>query len=238
MNIVDIIILLALGLAVYKGYNKGLMASLAGLAAYFAGLLAAVLFSGTLARWLDSSFGLTKSITPWLAGQLAIPTSAGATRISQVPFDKAVNMINDYDIPEVFKKIMLGYIDEVSKLPVTRGIDNLGEALTYLVASFILSALAFLLIYWITSKIIGKVIPRFLKKVSPRPVNALDHLGGAAMGAAGTTLTIAVSLAVFMPVLSIGLLKPRGSVLAALAVLLQNSKLATLFMQGMVQLIY
>lgn len=237
MNIVDLLILAALGFAAYKGYKKGLMTALAALAGHLIGLAVAVLLSGPVARVLDGSFNLIKGTVPWLTEQLALPVSANSVKISQMPLDKAVKMINDYDLPDLFKKIMLRYVDDVAKMPVTHGINNISEAIAYLVGSFMLSSAAFLLIYGIIYHLIGKGIPRRLKKASPRPVSMLDSLAGAVLRATGTGIGIAVSLGLVMPVLSIGLFKERGSVLSAFAVLIKNSKIANAFMQGILQLI-
>lgn len=237
MNIIDLFILAAITYALYRGYKKGLMASFGKLIGYFCGLAAAAFLSGPLAGWLDDTFNLIKGVTPWLTEQLALPAAAGTARISQVPFDKAVKMINDQQVPVVFKNIMLKYIEDVTKMPAVRGIDNLGEAIAYLVGTFLLTALTFLFVYGVTSLVVGRGIPMFLKKAGPRPVNLFDHMAGAVLGAAGTAIGIAVTLAVLMPLFSIGLIKGQGSVLAAFAVLFQNSKIANIFMQSILQLI-
>lgn len=237
MNIVDLLILAALGIAAYRGYKKGLMAALGALAGHLFGLIAAIFFSGPLARILDGSFNLIKGSMPLLAEQLALPAAASTVRISEMPLDKAINMINNYDLPDLFKKIMLRYVDDLAKMPVTHGINNLSEAIAYLVGSFLLSAASFLLIYGLISQVLGKGLPRYLKKASPGPVSMLDSFAGAGLRAVGTGIGIGVTLALVMPILSIGLIKERGTVLSAFAVLIKNSKIADMFMQGILQLI-
>ncbi len=237
MNVVDIIILAVLSWAVIRGYKKGLAASFARLAGYFFGLVAAVFLSAPLAGWLDGTFNLAKGLTPWLHDRLALPAAANTAKISQLPFDKAAQIIKNYDLPDSFKNIMLNYIDEIAKMPVMLGINNLSEAVAHLVGSFMLTAAAFLVIYGVVSLLIGKVIPSYLLKAGPRPVKKLDHLAGAILGGAGATISVAVTIGVIMPVFSIGLFKSKGSVLSAVAVLLQESKIANMFMQTVLRLI-
>jgi hypothetical protein len=237
MNIVDLIILALLGLAFYRGYNKGLMASIAGLVGHLAGLVTAYILSTPAARMLDRSFNLVKGFIPWFHEQLALPAAAKAVTISKIPFDQAEKLISDYDLPAIFKDIMLSYMDEVAQMPVTHGINTLGEAVAYLVGNFILTSIAFLLIFGITSLIIGKGIPRLLKKASPAPVTLFDRFAGAGLRMTGAAVSIAVTFGVVMPVFSIGLLKERGSILSAFAVLIQNSKIANIFTQAVIQVI-
>lgn len=237
MNIVDLIILAVLGYAFYKGYKKGLAASIAGLAGHLVGLVTAYILSTPVVRVLDRSFNLVKGLIPWFNEQLALPVGARPVKISRIPFDQAEKMINDYDLPAIFKNIMLSYIDEVEQMPVTHGINTLGEAVAYLVGNFILTSIVFLLVFGITSWIIGRVIPRFLKKASPAPVNLFDHLAGAGLRTVGAAVSIAVSLGVVLPIFSVGLLKDRGSILSAFAVLIQNSKIANMFTQAVIQVI-
>jgi len=237
MNVIDYLILAALAYAAYTGYKKGLAAGLARLAGYFFGLAAAYIFSTPLARWLDKSFELVKKLTPWFTEQLALPAATRSAGIASIPFEKAEKIISDYNLPDTFKTIMLNYVDEVAQMPATLGIKTMGEAVAYLVGNFVLTALIFFFIYGVTAWVIGKVVPGHMKKAAPGPVNLIDNLAGAALRLAGTAISIAVTLSVLMPVFSIGLIKSRGSVMSAFAVLFQNSKLANMFMQGMMQLI-
>lgn len=237
MNIVDILILGAVGLAAYKGYKKGFITALTALAGNLTGLVAAAFLCGPLAGMLDGALKVVRVITPWLREQLAIPAAANNISISQMPFDQAIKIINDYDLPDLFKGIMLRYVDDISKMPVTHGINYLGEAIAYLIGSFLFTSLIFLLIYGGVYHLIGKSIPRYLKKASPGPVRLLDSFTGAVLRASATGIGVVVSLALAMPILSIGLVKERGSVMSAFAVLIQNSKIANMFMNSILGLV-
>lgn len=237
MNIVDLIIIALLGLAFYRGYKKGLMSGIAGLAGHITGLVAAYILSTPVTRTLDDSFSLVKSLIPWLQERLALPAAAKSVAISGIPFDQAEKIISDYDLPAIFKDIMLSYMNEVAQMPVTHGINTLGDAVAYLVGNFILTSTVFLIIFGIISMIIGKGIPRLLKKAGPAPVNLFDRLAGAGLRVTGAAVSIAVTLGVAAPVFSVGLLKERGSILSAFAVLIQESKIANIFTQAVIQVI-
>lgn len=63
MSFVDIIILIPLGLAVFKGYRNGFIVELTMLVALFLGILAGIYFSDLVSEWLISSGGLNPAYT-------------------------------------------------------------------------------------------------------------------------------------------------------------------------------
>jgi len=67
MNYLDIIIIIPLGIAVFRGLRKGLIIELALLASLFAGIFAGIYFSDFIAELLINNFGLnpiyTKAVT-------------------------------------------------------------------------------------------------------------------------------------------------------------------------------
>lgn len=62
MNYFDIALLLVLVLAAWQGYRRGVLRTLAGMASYLVGLVAAWRYSPALATWLDQRFGLSATL--------------------------------------------------------------------------------------------------------------------------------------------------------------------------------
>ncbi|HNW69205.1 MAG TPA: CvpA family protein [Bacteroidales bacterium] len=67
MNYLDIIIIIPLGIAVFRGLRKGLIIELALLASLFAGVFAGIYFSDFIAELLIKSFGLNAVYTKAVA---------------------------------------------------------------------------------------------------------------------------------------------------------------------------
>lgn len=67
MNYLDIIILLLLGLAAWRGFKKGLIIELFTFLALFFGLYAGIHFSDFASRWLTEDVGLTSKYVPAIA---------------------------------------------------------------------------------------------------------------------------------------------------------------------------
>ena len=67
MNILDLLLLIPLGYAGYKGFRKGFIVELFTFLALFVGIYAGIHFTDAATRWLKESFGWDSSLLPALA---------------------------------------------------------------------------------------------------------------------------------------------------------------------------
>lgn len=99
--IIDLVFLLLLALAAFKGYRKGLIIAAASFAGYFIGLAAAMKLSAAVAAklapanpWIPFfSFLLVFIITAWLVSLLGRTLHKGADMIMAGPLNRAGGML-------------------------------------------------------------------------------------------------------------------------------------------------
>jgi uncharacterized membrane protein required for colicin V production len=212
MNLLDIILLLLLAWAVFRGYKRGVVGTLSTLAGYVLSLIGTAVFYWPLQIFLSRQLHLVEKLSPWVVNNLGIP--AASQPITSFPIDMAVEMVNQKDIPYAFKEIMVKYIQDFADLPVKKGINSLGEGIGYIVSDFMISAFSFVFLAVVLSVFFRILLPRLFNSAAPRPVTALDKAGGAAFGLAGGFLSIAALVLLLTPLASIGALKGNPSPLA------------------------
>jgi uncharacterized membrane protein required for colicin V production len=214
MDLLDGLFLLILFFTAYKGYKKGFFATVSTVIGYVVAIIGTFVFYQPLAAYLGSELGLTKIVSPWVLEKLTLPAAAFQTQITEIAFDKAAAIINQQQLPEVFKKSMLEYVKDISSLPINYGINNLGDGIAFTISNFFITALSFFLLYGFLSLIFRAIIPKVFKTVSPKPIAFLDKLGGAVFGTCGGILSVAALVMILTPLASMGAMKGNSSPLA------------------------
>ena len=227
MDLLDIILIAALGFSCYKGYKRGVFKALFSIVGYVVSFVGALCLYQPLALFLGDKLPLGGQLSSWVAQKMAIPTAAAQTRISDAPLEKAVQIINNQQLPEVFEKAMMEYVQDISKLPLTKGINTLGEGISYTISNFLIGALSFFLIYIGLSLVFRKILPKLFSTVSPKPVTITDKMGGAVLGFGGGLLTVTAFVIILLPTASLGGLKGNPGFLAGQ---MQNSLIVNLLM--------
>ncbi len=227
MVLIDFLFLGVLLFAAYRGYKKGLFATLSRVAGYFIGLFGTLLLYRRMADFLGEQLNLREKLSPWVAEKLAMPASTFQTKINTLAFDKAEELIKSLGLPETFQKIMLGYIKDFTVLP-SKGIETLGDGVTYTITTFLITAISFFLLYAGLTLVFRILLPKLFGTVSPRPLTFLDKLGGAALGVCGGALSVAALIILLSPVASMGVLKGNASPLANQ---MMNSIVVDIFME-------
>src|SRR6188768_378992 len=64
---IDIIALILLAMAIFKGYSRGFIVSILSFLAILIGLAAAIKFSVAVAAWLDDNTGISSQWLPFIA---------------------------------------------------------------------------------------------------------------------------------------------------------------------------
>lgn len=212
MNLLDIIFLLILAWAVYRGYKRGMVGTLSTLAGYVLGLIGTAIFYWPLQIFLSRQLHLADKISPWVVDSLAIP--AASQKINNLAIDTAIAMINQKDVPDGIKEILIKGIQDFANLPASKGITTLGQGIGYIISDFIVSSLSFIILAVIFSVFFRIIIPKMFKAAAPKPVTSVDKLGGAVFGLAGGLLSVGVVVIVLIPLASMGALKGNASPLA------------------------
>lgn len=214
MSGLDYIFLGILAFAVFRGYKRGFFASLAAVVGYIAGLIGTVVLYQPLSAFLNSSADLPQKLMPLISEKLALPVSN--MPINKIAIDQAVEMVNRKELPQMFKTVMLRFVEDFSKLPAMKGINTLGEGVAYMLSTLIIKALIFSMLFFCITAVFRIVLPKLFKTVSPKPVKIIDQLGGAVLGLCVGILSIAMLVVVLVPIASMGALKGNPSPLGGL----------------------
>ncbi len=97
MNILDVIVLIALGIAFILGFKDGFIRKLIGTVGFFIAIFVAIYFSATGGTYMNSIFGEEVYFSQMVAGFLIFILIIVLTSILKRvihPFDKVNNMIN------------------------------------------------------------------------------------------------------------------------------------------------
>lgn len=92
MNYLDIIIIIPLGIAIFRGLRKGLIIELALLASLFAGIFAGIYFSDFIAELLIKNFGLNPIYTKAVAFALIFIAVIIVIRLIAKAIEKMVDL--------------------------------------------------------------------------------------------------------------------------------------------------
>ncbi|ADG83814.1 CvpA family protein [Thermincola potens] len=230
MNLLDLLLSAGLLLAIFRGYRKGMLVSFFNFLGYVVGFVSALLFSEVLAKVIDRSFGITKKMMPWLLDNASLPATVNKTRIADIPFEKAQDLAANLSVPETFRDAFIDYLGQIAEMPATKNIHTLGDALGYLMAMFLLTAICFAFIYFLVSRFLGKTIPGWFKKTSPAPVTFLDHLGGAVLGLLTGIIGLMITIGMLIPLAAAGAIKGTDTgLLGRMAEIINSSVFMTTF---------
>lgn len=227
MNLLDAVLLGILGFSIYKGYKKGVIGALSSVTGYVLGLFAAILLYRPVADFLSFHFKLESKLAPWVTENLGLPATAFETKISDLAMGQATEIISQQNIPQIFKDVMVDFVEQIFTLPLTKGIVSLGDGITYIISNYLITGIIFLGLFSCLVILFRSILPKLFKTVSPQPVTAIDKLGGAALGALGGTLTVGAFMVFLVLLGTMGAMKGNESPLANL---LKNSFLVTTFM--------
>lgn len=90
--LIDIVYIIILILAIFKGYSKGFVVAIFSLFAVFIGLAAAIKLSATVASWLGKSTNIGEKLLPILAFAIVLLGVALITRLIATVIEKALQI--------------------------------------------------------------------------------------------------------------------------------------------------
>lgn len=99
---IDILYIIILALAVFKGYSKGFIIAVFSFFAIFIGLAAALKLSATVAVWLGKSTNIGERLLPILAFAIVLIGVAFITRLVATIIEKTLQIV------------MLGFINKLA----------------------------------------------------------------------------------------------------------------------------
>jgi membrane protein required for colicin V production len=90
---IDIITVVVIALAIFKGYTKGLIVAVFSLIGFIVGLAAAVKLSTVVASWLEANSGLSKQVIPAIAFGVVFFVTVLLVRIGAKMVERSINFV-------------------------------------------------------------------------------------------------------------------------------------------------
>jgi membrane protein required for colicin V production len=150
---IDIVTIIVVALAIFKGYSRGLIVAVFSLLGFMVGLAAAVKLSTVVAGWLETNSGLSKQIIPTIAFAVVFFVTVLLVRIGAKMVERSVNFV------------MLGWV------------NKLGGIAAFLI--LYLSILSIMLFYakelgvFNTSQFTSSTLYGYYKNLGPTVLNGL-----------------------------------------------------------------
>jgi len=229
MNIIDGFILVILLVGAYGGYRKGLIMSVAGLFSHLAGLIGAFFLYRPIGDWLNTQFDLAKLLAPVVAKVVPLPPSVAAVSLQKISFAQAIEKVSRMKVPELYTKEMVKMVKELEQLAQMPGVETLGQAVSLMVTALTVSLGVFILLTLIIDRGTLLLCKSFYGKAAPGMVKTMDRLSGMAVGIAKNGLAVLIGLAVLKPVLYLGSVGGKDSLLGTLAEGVGSSQLFPYF---------
>lgn len=218
MNLIDVILLVLLAANVARGFQRGLIMTIASLASYIAGWWAAVVYNEKAALFLLDQEGFVQPLSRWLRGFLS--TRQQEERLSHLVEESLQETWLSLPLPEVARNWLpeSAFSGEMVQQTEEWLLDRAAFALTQVVVYF----LAFVLIFMVV-KHLAYFIGKLLHGVFQLPVlNTLNRGGGLLAGLVRGVLMVWILLIVATPFVAA---EPGGS----LATYLRQSALLQYF---------
>lgn len=209
MNIADWIIIVLLLLGAAGGFRKGFVLSLAGAISSILGIITAYRYYPVLAKWMNEQWGLKEPLSEFLQKYLVLPQPVGQFRPEDIPLPDIGMLLEKISFDTHFKQQLLLHLEKIREsIEVPLGI-SLSEIINQFLASAIVSALAFIIIWFCVDFGLRIIATLFSGVIRNTAVGQFDRLGGMIIGTLLTVLVLTVFIGLLSPLLTIGdLAKP------------------------------
>ncbi len=168
---IDILLAAVLILFAVRGLIQGFIKTFLSFAAVLASLILAKIFSGRLAAYVKTNFGLYNTLEETINKKMMSVFTGKVT-------EQAVTDSNElYNIPESLQRFIGNLVNESNNT-----VGSATEAFAANAAAIILNVLCFLVIFLLVL-LVGKLLVLIFDKLAKLPVlNAANKLGGLACG--------------------------------------------------------
>ena len=224
-NLIDLLIIVFLILGAISGYRQGLIGGLAGLAAGIVGFIAALNYYLTLAGWFNLHYQIQAGIQAYLKAHFVLPSYINQLRLDR-PLTELSGTLDKLSLPVEFKAQLITYIKSLG--PSLQAQTALGDAIYQFLATLVVNALAFFLI-WLCTYIVIMLVTHILLKITERTfISGLDHGIGLLLGLALQIIGLAILFGLLTPILQLSSFEST-SLLGKLPKALGDSQLVPYF---------
>ncbi|QGG47044.1 CvpA family protein [Heliorestis convoluta] len=193
MNALDIVILLIVAFAFYRGFRKGFLATLLGGGALIFAFLLATTSYRFVAHWLDQWLGSVEGIKNYLSQTINLTIPSAQVRLDVIPSLNMDLILKDLSLPQFYKDEMARQLQELT-FAVPVNIETLSELVYHYLASSLWNGLVFVLLI-ITITYSAKLISRsWLRWRGEGLVGRTDQILGGLLFGSATTIVLIILL--------------------------------------------
>lgn len=181
-----------------RGYRNGLLRSIINLLTTIGAVAAAVFYHQPLAQLINENFSLDTKIAEFLTPRLKIPTMP---LNESDPVAYLVESVSKLKLPQATIDFLSQKIESIGRINIQASAGNLGALVAKLLASLLITALAFLLIY-LGVQILGRMLMFLLRSVLKVAGSWPDRLFGLAVGLLQAGALSVIFIAFIVPLLT------------------------------------
>lgn len=202
MNIVDYIIIGVFIIGMASGFRRGFLGSLVGIFGSLIGLVTAYKFYPQLTAWADQAFQASEKFGLFLREYLVLPQAVSRLKIA-LPTENLAGYLDRTDLPAAVKTQLGSYLQGLTDAVGQDAPALLGDMLHQFLATVIINALAFMILWFVVSSFIRLFAVLFSRLIEHSVFGSFDRLAGMLLGAALTALTLTIVLGLAAPLLNV-----------------------------------
>ncbi|MZP29618.1 hypothetical protein GTO91_07860 [Heliobacterium undosum] len=196
MNALDIIIVSLIAFTFYRGWRRGLLASLLGVGAFFFAFpLASSLFK-PIADLLDQQFRVVAALQSFFLQRFAPSIPAAQVKPDVAPSLNLERVVKDLPLPDFYKQEMARQLSDLNMV-VPEGVRNLAELVANYVAHSVWNSLVFLLIFLVFALVVKIAAAGWIRLRGDGWIGTADKLLGAVLVSLAAWVATAVVLSWF-----------------------------------------
>lgn len=231
MNLVDLLIILLLLLAVINGYRRGFIASLVGIAGSLIGLFTAYRYYPHLTAWADERFGLKEIFSGYFNENLILPQAVSRFKLESLGLTKIGDLgayLDKVELPEALRAQITLYLEKLQDTLALPASMSLGDIIHQFLATIILNALAFIIIWSCVAMLINVLATLLTKIMKGTVLGGANRLGGIALGLALRVFTLTILLGLLSPLFNLAELA-EGTIFASIVTTINEAKTVPYF---------
>lgn len=231
MNYIDIFIVVILGLALIKGYFRGLLLTTASISAYVAGIGVALYYYIPFSKWLDQSFDMADKLSARIYTLLPIPEPVMNLSMNQVHFDELTTIVNELPLPTIYQGQILEHLGNYQLLNLGANGTSIGYMISYSLANTLIEIVAFGMLLFGVILLVRRLAKMLTLPISRSPLGIVNRVGGAGMGLVIGALGLVLLLGLAVPVITLSELAFAGPD-EGIAYQVNESALLPFFLEG------
>ncbi|MBM7867793.1 hypothetical protein GTO89_14200 [Heliobacterium gestii] len=192
MNALDILIVSLIAFTFYRGYRRGLLASLLGVGAFFFVFPLATSLYKPLAELLDRQVGAVTALQGFFLQRFTPSLPAAQVRPDVAPSLNLERVLKDLPLPDFYKQEMARQLSDLNMV-APEGVRNLAELVANYVAHSVWNSIIFVLFFLVMALGVKMAVAGWIRLRGDGFIGRADKLlGGVLVSLTAWVVTAAV----------------------------------------------